>query len=53
MKLEITKLRTGYVVRPEGQVGMMGWSPKPWEAKFFSSYPKAQQYVNQNERKAI
>jgi len=47
MKLEITQLRTGYVVRPEGAVGTIGWTPKPWSAQYFSSRSKAQQYINQ------
>ena len=47
MKLEITELRTGYIVRPEGAVGTIGWSPKPWSAQYFSSRSKAQQYINQ------
>lgn len=47
MKLEITQTRTGFVVRPEGAVGSIGWSPKPWSAQYFSSRSKAQQYINQ------
>lgn len=47
MKLEITELRTGYIVRPEGAVGTIGWTPKPWSAQYFSSRSKAQQYINQ------
>ena len=50
MKLEITELRTGYIVRPEGKVGTIGWTPKPWEAQFFSSYAKAQKYINQQTK---
>lgn len=50
MKLEITELRTGYIVRPEGKVGTIGWHPKPWEAKYFSSRIKAQQYINQQTK---
>lgn len=59
MKLDITEIRTGYIVRPEGQLGTIGWTPKPWSAQYFSSRSKAQQYINQvalavsinNERK--
>jgi hypothetical protein len=47
MKLEITQTRTGFVVRPEGAVGTIGWSPKPWSAQYFSSRSSAQQYINQ------
>ena len=47
MKLEITELRKGYIVRPEGAVGTIGWTPKPWSAQYFSSRSKAQQYINQ------
>lgn len=47
MKLEITQLRTGYIVRPEGAVGTIGWTPQPWSAQYFSSRSKAQQYINQ------
>jgi hypothetical protein len=47
MKLEITEIRTGYIVRPEGAVGTIGWTPKPWSAQYFSSRSKAQQYINQ------
>jgi hypothetical protein len=47
MKLEITEVRTGYIVRPEGAIGTIGWSPKPWSAQYFSSRSKAQQYINQ------
>jgi len=47
MKLEITELRTGYIVRPEGAVGTIGWTPQPWSAQYFSSRSKAQQYINQ------
>ena len=50
MKLEITELRKGYIVRPEGAVGTIGWSPKPWEAQYFSSRSKAQQYINQQTK---
>ena len=50
MKLEITALRTGFVVRPEGKVGTIGWSPKPWSAQYFSSRSTAQQYINQVAR---
>jgi hypothetical protein len=50
MKLEITELRTGYVVRPEGKVGTIGWTPQPWSAQYFSSRSKAQQYINQVAR---
>ena len=50
MKLEITELRKGCIVRPEGQLGTIGWHPKPWEAKYFSSYAKAQQYINQQTK---
>ena len=46
MKLEITELRTGYIVRPEGKVGTIGWTPKPWSAQYFSSRITAQQYIN-------
>ena len=60
MKLEITELRTGYIVRPEGAVGTIGWSPKPWSAQYFSSRKAAQQYINQvalavsiNEQRSI
>jgi hypothetical protein len=38
MKLEATKLRDNkWCVRPEGQLGTIGWSPKPWEAKFVTA----------------
>jgi hypothetical protein len=47
MNLEIIELRTGYIVRPEGAVGTIGWTPKPWSAQYFSSRSKAQQYINQ------
>jgi hypothetical protein len=47
MKLEITELRKGCIVRPEGKVGTIGWTPKPWSAQYFSSRSKAQQYINQ------
>ena len=47
MKLEIVETRTGYIVRPEGKVGTIGWTPKPWSAQYFSSRSKAQQYINQ------
>jgi hypothetical protein len=47
MKLEITELRKGYIVRPEGQLGTIGWTPQPWSAQYFSSRSKAQQYINQ------
>jgi hypothetical protein len=47
MKLSIEQTRTGFVVRPEGAVGSIGWSPKPWSAQYFSSRSKAQQYINQ------
>ena len=50
MKLEIVELRTGYIVRPEGQVGTIGWHPKPWEAQYFSSRSKAQQYINKQTK---
>ena len=50
MKLEITQTRTGFVVRPEGAVGTIGWSPKPWSAQYFSSRKSAQQYINQVAR---
>jgi hypothetical protein len=30
MKLTVTRLRTCSIVRPSGQLGTMGWSPKPW-----------------------
>ena len=60
MKLEITELRTGFIVRPEGAVGTIGWTPKPWSAQYFSSRSKAQQYINQvalavsiNEQRSI
>lgn len=47
MKLEIIQTRTGFVVRPEGAVGTIGWSPKPWSAQYFKSRSSAQQYINQ------
>jgi hypothetical protein len=47
MKLAIEQTRTGWVVRPEGAVGTIGWTPKPWSAQYFSSRSKAQQYINQ------
>ena len=50
MKLEIIQTRTGFVVRPEGAVGTIGWSPKPWSAQYFSSRSSAQQYINQVAR---
>jgi hypothetical protein len=35
MKLEATQLRDGkWCVRPEGQLGTCGWSPKAWTAVF-------------------
>ena len=34
MKLEATKLRNCWVVRPEGALGTCGWSPEPWSAVF-------------------
>ena len=52
MKLEITEVRTGYIVRPEGAVGTIGWTPKPWSAQYFSSRSKAQQYINQQTKGA-
>jgi hypothetical protein len=30
MKLEVTTLRNGRVVKPEGQLGTCGWHPKAW-----------------------
>jgi hypothetical protein len=53
MKLVAEQLRTGWVVRPEGQLGTIGWHPKPWEAQFFSSYAKAQQYINKQTKGEI
>jgi len=50
MKLEIVKTRTGYIVIPEGKVGTIGWTPKPWSAQYFSSRITAQQYINQVEK---
>jgi len=50
MKLEIVETRTGYIVRPEGKVGTIGWTPKPWSAQYFSSRITAQQYINQVEK---
>ena len=32
MKLGVTHLRTYKLVRPQGQLGSCGWSPKAWTA---------------------
>lgn len=38
MKLEATELRSGkWCVRPEGQLGTIGWSPQPWSARFVTA----------------
>lgn len=34
MKYEAEQLRNGWLVRPEGQLGTIGWHPEPWEALF-------------------
>jgi hypothetical protein len=35
MELEATHLRDDkYCVRPKGQLGTMGWHPRPWTAVF-------------------
>lgn len=48
MKYEITQLRNSFCVRPEGMLGTCGWiDGKPWQAEFFSSMAKAQQWINQ------
>lgn len=42
MKLEATQLRGNkWVVRPEGQLGTMGWHPKPWTAVFVTARSEA------------
>ena len=45
MKLVAEQLRTCWVVRPEGKVGMMGWTPEPWTIQFFKTYQQAQAYI--------
>ena len=38
MKLEATELRNGkWCVRPEGQLGTIGWSPQPWSARLVTA----------------
>lgn len=34
MRYEAEQLRNGWCVRPEGQLGTIGWHPEPWEAVF-------------------
>lgn len=38
-QLEATPLRDGrWAVRPIGQLGTMGWSPRAWTAVFVTAY---------------
>ena len=39
VRLEITKLRTGSIVRPENQLGTIGWYPKAWQAAYVNNNP--------------
>lgn len=32
--LEITRYGAGYIARPKGALGTIGWSPFPWEATY-------------------
>ena len=34
MELEATRLRNCWAIRPKGQLGSMGWYPKPWAVQF-------------------
>lgn len=45
MKLIAEQLRTGWVVRPEGQLGSCGFYPKAWTAQFFKTNAQAQAYI--------
>lgn len=38
LELEATQLHSGrWAVRPKGQLGTIGWSPKPWMAQIVSA----------------
>jgi hypothetical protein len=40
VKLEATKLRKGWAIRPEGCLGTCGWiESKPWTVKYVSHKP--------------
>jgi hypothetical protein len=44
-ELEAIRLRSGnWIVRPKGQLGTVGWSPKPWSAVNVGKRPR-----NENE----
>lgn len=36
-ELEATRLRKVWAVRPKGQLGTIGWYPRPWEVVYVSA----------------
>jgi len=46
VRLEITRLRTGSIVRPENQLGTIGWHPKAWRAAYVTSNPTSSFLAN-------
>jgi hypothetical protein len=43
-ELEAFKLRSGnWIVRPKGQLGTIGWSPRPWTAVNVGKRPRNEQ----------
>ncbi len=52
MELEATHLRGGsYAVRPKGQLGTCGWSPRPWTVVYVNGASNEADAVKKAEAK--
>lgn len=52
-EIEVTKIRSGFVARPKGQLGTIGWYPYPWEAVWGRTKEKAIRNFKERYREDI
>ena len=48
VRLEVEKLRLGSIVKPEGQLGTIGWYPKAWQAAYVTNKCAIHSFLNSN-----
>ena len=54
MKIETERLRSGgYIARPAGSLGTIGWSPMPWTATYGSTAEKAKRNFIANHKNKL
>lgn len=51
--LEITRYGAGYIARPKGALGTIGWSPFPWEATYGETKAEAHRNFCEFHRRFI